>query len=334
MSGVEESLALAELVVKDLDRDSGKLVTEVRCFRLKYADPTKLLPVLQSVFAETAAPAVGTEGLKTQVTRLQTILEKQEPRTTDIPKTRAALTIQADASTSILVVAARKDVMPLIADIIQTMDIPGAGAMNTVRIYPLTNADAARLKTVIDGLYAPTAAPNVRPEDKPVVQVDVRTNALVISTSEKTFTMVETLLKQLDAKVPVGQSPIQTVTLKNADAATLAPVLQKMMDARVQRVTALGQADADAMKVTISADTRSNALIVAGAPEGYQLVKSLAEQLDSASPALSGTVQFIALKNANAPSIAASLTNLFNQRYAAARTPDMSSAPSPSSWPT
>ena len=323
MSGAEESLALAELVVKDLDRDAAKIVTEVRLFRLKNADVTKLVPVLQAVFAETANAAPGTEGLKTYVTRLRTVMDKAQGHVTDIPKTRAALTIQADPATSILIVAARADVMPLLADVIQTMDVPGAGSMNAVRIYPLVNADAPRLKTVIDGLYTGPNQTLVRIEDKPVVQVDLRTNALVVSASDKTFAMIETMLKRLDAKQDVVTSPIRLTTLKNADASGLAPVLQRMMDARVQRAQQIGSADAEALRVTISADNRSNSLMVAGSPEGLDLVKSLAEQLDNAAPALTGEIQLMPLKNANAGAVSASLTNLFTQRYAAARTTDV-----------
>jgi type II secretion system protein D len=323
MSGLEESLALADLIVKDLDRDAGKVVTEVRLFRLKNADPTKLLPVLQSVFMEAATAAPGTEGLKTQVTRLKTVLDKQAGHVSEIPKTRAALTIQADASTSIIIVAARADVMPLIADVINTMDVPGAGSLNTVRIYPLMNADATRLKAVIDGLYTGPNAALVRTEDKPTVQVDTRTNALIISASDKTFAMLTTMLANLDAKTPIEMRDVRLVTLKNADATALGTALQRMMDARIQRLTVISPADAEALRVIIIPDTRSNSLMVGGSAEGYQLVKSLAEQLDATSPGLTGQIQLFPMKHANAPVVATTLTTFFTQRYAAARTPDV-----------
>ena len=322
MSGIEESLALADLIVKDFDRDAGKVVTEVRLFRLKNADVTRLVPMLQAVFMEGPATA-GTEGLKTQVTRLRTVLEKQAGHVSEIPKTRAALTIQADPTTSIVVVAARADMMPLIADIINTMDVPGAGSMNCVRIYPLANADATRLKTVIDGLYTGPNATLVRTEDKPIVQVDTRTNALVISASDKTFAMLTTLLAGLDAKTPIEMRDIKLVTLKNADATALAAGLQRMMDARVQRLAVISPADAEALRVIITPDTRSNSLMVGGSAEGFQLVKSLAEQLDGISPGLTGQIQLYPMKHANAPVVATTLSTFFTQRYAAARTTDV-----------
>ena len=326
LSGIEESLALAEIVLKDLDRDAGKIVTDVRLFRLKHADARRVLPVLQAVFAETAAAAAtpGAEGLRTQVTRLRTMLEKQEGHSTELPKTRAALTVQADVATNTLVVAARSDVMPLIADVIQTMDVPGAGAMSVVRIFPLVNADATRLKTMIDALYAGQGAETAtRPEDRPTIAVDTRTNALVVTSSDKTLAVLESLVTRLDMKTPIDLRDMRLIALKNADAAPLAPILQAMMDARVERQTSLGVADAEALRTIVLADPRSNSLIVGGSKESYDLVKTLAEQLDNAGPALSGQVQVLPLKYANAGTLSTTLANLFAQRYAAARSPDL-----------
>ncbi|MFB3892666.1 MAG: secretin N-terminal domain-containing protein [Phycisphaerae bacterium] len=324
LSGMAETLALAELIVKDLDRVEGKIITEIRLFKLKNADAAKIMPMLTAVFAETP-PVVGTEGLKTQVTRLRTVLEKERGNgnTTELPKSRAPLSIQADPSTNILIVAARSDLMPLIADVVEGMDVPGAGSLNAVRFYPLENADATRLQTVITSLYTGPNAQLIRQEDKPTVAVDTRTNALVITASEKTFLIVEAILKKLDAKTPIDLRDIKLVPLKNAESDTLAATLQKMMDARVQRLTALAPKDAEALKVIIVSDPRSNALIVGGSPEGFDLVKSLTEQLDGASPALIGQIQIFPLANGTATTIAPTLTNMFNQRYQAAVTKDV-----------
>ncbi len=322
LSGLAESLALAELIVKDLDRTDGKVVTEVRVFRLRHASAERLLPVLQAVFAEGAAVPEA-EGLQTHVSRLRTILNEKAQQTTALAKTRAALTIQADPSTNMLVVAARGDVMPLIADVIATMDIPGAGSLNTVRIFPLKNADAARIQQVISDLHAGPNAQLIRDEDKPTLAIDTRTNSLIISSSQKTFTMIEVLLKHLDAHQPIDLRDIRLIPLSSADAASLAGTLQKMMDARVQRQEALGVKDAEALRVIVLPDERSNSLIVGGSPESYQLIKSIAEQLDGAGTALGGRIQIFTLTHANAGTLSLTLINFFNQRYQAARTPDL-----------
>jgi len=322
MSGLEESLALAEVLIADLDRDAGKIITDVRLFRLKHASAERIAPMLTSVFGEGNATA-GTEGLKTQVTRLRTILKDELGHVTEVPKTREALAIEADPTTNILVVAARSDVMPLIADVISTMDVPGAGSMTAVQIFPLQNADATRLKDIVDNLYSGPNARFVRPEDVPTVGVDTRTNALVVSASENTFAVLQALVRRLDAEQPIEMREIRIVPLKNAEATSLADVVQQMMDARVERYETLGAADAEALRVIIVADERSNSLIVGGSAEGFKLVDSLAKQLDGASPAISGQIQILPLEHANAGTLSATLQNLFDERYQAARTEDV-----------
>ncbi len=320
LSGLEETLALAELVVHDLDRASGKIVTEVRLFKLQHATVERLVPVLQSVFAE-GSPDPGTEGLRTHVSRLRTVLDgADEGHGTEIARSRAALVIQGDPTTSVLIVAARSDVMPLIADVVEKMDVPGAGSMNAVRIFPLMQADATRLKTVMDGLYTGPNASLIRDEDKPTVVVDTRTNSLVVSASDKTFALLGTLISKLDAKEAVGLHEVRIVPLKNAEADAMADTLQQMMDARVQRQEALGQADAEALRVLVLPDLRTNSLLVGGSIESYKLVRSLAEELDGASAALSGQVQLFPLAHANAGTMSQTLGDLFERRYQAART--------------
>jgi len=325
VAGLEESLALAELIVKDLDREQGKIVTEVKLFRLKHADAARLVPVLQAVFAEQAVTATTAEaeGLRTQVTRLRTVLADKLPKESTFPKTHPAVTIQADEATNILIVAARSDIMPLITDVLNTMDIPGAGSLNTVRIYPLENADATAVETILNALHTGPNAQFIRDEDKPAIAVDTRTNALVISASDKTFAVIDGLLKRLDVKATIAMHEIRLIPLTNAEAATLAPTLQEMMDARVQRQAALGVKDAEALRMLISSDARSNSLIVGGGKDGFELVKSLAKQLDDAAPALGGQIQLLPLKEANAGTLATTLSNLFDQRYQAARTPEV-----------
>jgi type II secretion system protein D len=326
LSGEEDVLALADLLVKDLDREKGKVVTEIRLFRLDHADATRLAPTLQAVFAERGRnPAA--EGVQTQVTRLRTHLAgkdgKADLQESDFPKLHPALSIRAEGGTNMLVVAARSDVMPLIADVVKSMDIPGAGSMNQVRIFPLVHADATRLDGVIRSLYTGPNAKLVRDEDRPTVAVDTRTNSLIVSASEKTFSMLTTLLGRLDAKTPVELRDLRLLPLENAEALTVASILQRMMDARVQRQQSLGLKDAEALRTVILADARSNSLIVGGSTESFQIVRDLATKLDTASPALAGQVQVLPLEEGNAATIATTLSRLFAQRYQAARTAEI-----------
>ena len=77
---------MARKLIKDLDKQWDSAVTEVKVFRVKYATPSRLLPMLQSVFTE--GPSVpGTEGLNNYVSRLQTRREGGKAVSTEQAKT-------------------------------------------------------------------------------------------------------------------------------------------------------------------------------------------------------------------------------------------------------
>ena len=322
IAGQPEGITLALKIVRDMDRELKGFVTDVRLFRLKHASATRIMPLLQSVFTEGSAVA-GSEGLSTQVTRLRTLRAAGQAIKNETPKARSALTIQADDQSNILVVAARSDNLPLIAEVIEQLDIPAASGLETVRIYPLEHADPAAVQKVLSDLYTGQRAESLRTEDRPVITVDARTSALIVAGNSKAFGIIEALLKQLDQKLPFDLRNIALIPLEHADANVVAPTLQKLMDARMTQRASLNQGQADALKVIIMAEQRSNALLVGGPREGFELVQTLAKQLDQAAPALSGRVRLIPLKFADARVIASTLGALFDQRIAAIRTADV-----------
>ncbi len=324
LSGIEESLALAEVVVKDLDAVKGKIQTQVKLFELEHVSVTKVLPMIEAVFAEQPNPAL--EGLRTQVTRLRTVLDEEDRKqgnVTQLPRNRPPLVLRAEPATNVMIVAARSDVMPLIADMISSIDLAGAKPENPVEFFPLTHADASRAQQVIQSLYQGRNAQAAKPEDIPTLAIDTRTNALVVSAGEKTLNAIGKILHRLDVKTPVDVRAIRLIPLENAEAGGLASTLQEMMDARVQRQQSLGVRDAESLRVIVLADPRSNSLLVGGSAESFEIVETLAKKLDAAGPALSGQIQLFPLTEADAGVLAGTLTNLFNQRYQAAATPDV-----------
>ncbi len=318
LSGQPDGIELALRIARDMDRELEGAVTDVRLFRLKHASATRLVPLLQSVFTE--GPSVpGTEGLSTQVTRLRTLKDVQKSKENQTPKTRTALTIQADDQSNVLVVAARSDNLPLIADVIEQLDIPSASGLESVRVYPLEHSDPAAIQKVLTDLYTGPRSANIRAEDRPIITVDPRTSSLVVAGNSKAFAIIEALLKQLDQKLPFDLRDIAIVPLEHADASVVGPTLQKLMDARVTQRATLNQGQADTLKVVIIPDQRSNSLLVGGGREAFEMVQSLAKQLDNAGPALAGRVRLIPMKYADARVVAGTLGTLFEQRYAALR---------------
>ncbi|MCP5526398.1 MAG: hypothetical protein H7A47_06270 [Verrucomicrobiales bacterium] len=324
LSGLPESIALAEAIITDLDRDVDVAMTEIRLFKLEHALASRLMPMLRSVFTEGGGRG-GARGLNEQVSRLRLVLGGDIARLSDTATARAAVTIQADDDSSTLIVAARSDLMPLIEDVIRTLDVPAAGSFDQMRVFVLQHAEAAGMQRVLTDLTRRQGGQQLRPEDQPGISIDERTNALIVSGSEKAIAFIEGLLAELDQELPAELRNVKLVPLKNADAATVAASLQRLMDerARQRRGATTRGGGYDPQRVVIIADERTNTLLVAGAPDGFELVRGLAEELDHAGPSLTGQVRLIPLDYATAQTLANTLTALFNQRYQAMRSPEM-----------
>ena len=321
LSGPAQAVELAGNIVGDMDQELEGFLTEVKLIQLRYASSSTVLPLLQAVFNE-GSPVPGSEGVSTFVTRLQARNDKGEKVTADRPKTRQALVMQADESLNLLIVAARSDALPLIEAVVKQLDIPEASGLATVRIYPLAHADASALQSIISEIYTGSRATPVRAADRPSITVDPRSNSLVVSGTEASFAMLDSLLAMLDTELPLELRDIHIVPLEHADANELAGTIQSLMDSRISRLSSKGRGQADSHRVLIVAEQRSNSLLVAGGKDGFELVQSLAERLDNTAPAISGTIRLLPLDFADARTVASSLDSLFAARYASTRAAD------------
>ena len=102
----------------------------------------------------------------------------------------------------------------------------------------------------------------IRDEDRIKAVPDVRTNSIVVSTSGRSFELFEDLLARLDVEVPVDFREIRIIELANASASRLAPMIQSLMDARLERLRRVQPETAELEQAVIMSDARSNALVV------------------------------------------------------------------------
>ncbi|MFP4104932.1 MAG: secretin N-terminal domain-containing protein [Phycisphaerae bacterium] len=312
VSGLMESVALAEGIVRDLDREKGEITTEVKLFKLEHAPAAQAAGMLSQVFAE-ATPQEGTEGLRTQVTRLRTAMKGKLPKTTTRPKTREALVIQADEAASILVVAARSDVMPLIADVVKAIDIPRPGTMDTVRFYPLDHADAGTVRQMLGNLYENANQELLRAEDKPNITIDTRTNTLIVSTSDKTFKVIESLLKRVDVEMKDPSVRLEVIPLQHNDATAVAPMIERIFADRLKSMAPEGTTPAPQNVVNVEADPLANALVVSANKQNMILLRDLLTKVDLEPSEQTAQVKLFHLTLADATRISEVLKNLISQ---------------------
>ena len=312
MSGHPDSVDLAERLIVDLDKDVENFVTDVKVYRLKHASTDQIVPMLQSVFKENSTdPSL--EGISRQVTRLRLHLQDENIKTSEAPATRDALAIQGDESSNTIIVAARSDLLPLIEEVIMTLDIPAAGGMESIQIYPLEHANAATIENVIENLFEGPSRGQVRPEDRPNIVVDSRTNALIIAASQKTLAIVNSLIMRLDQKPETPGILIEVLPLEHNDASQVAGMINDVFSARRRNIQSPGQTSPAQERVNVEADGLTNSLIITASKENVGLIRELVAKVDLEPTAETSQLTIIPLEYADAQRAAAMLRSLIKQ---------------------
>ncbi len=312
MSGDPDTVDLAERMIADLDKDVENFVTDVKIIRLKHASIDQVLPMLQSVFNENSNDP-SREGLSRQVTRLRLHLQGEGVTVSEAPAVRDTLTIQGDDRSNTIIVAARSDLLPLIEEVINTLDIPSVGGMEAIQIYALEHASAATIQNVIEDLYRGQPRGQVRPEDRPNVVVDGRTNALIIAAPQKTLAIVNSLIQRLDVKPENPGIKVEVLSLIHNDASQVAGMLNDVFSARRRNLALPGQPTQPQERVNVESDGLTNSLIITASGENLELIRELVAKVDIEPTAESSQLTIIPLEFADAQRAASMLRSLVKQ---------------------
>jgi type II secretion system protein D len=151
----------------------------------------------------------------------------------------------ADAEANSLVVISTAANVDAIKEVVKLMDSLPVGDAVVMRIMPLSNASATRVKQVIEQLFAQGEAlrrlPGTKRQGLPptavgqalagevAVAMDDRTNTLVVAGREEAVALVEVLIKDLDSDRAANWIEPSILPLKHADASTLAKKLQEVL---------------------------------------------------------------------------------------------------------
>ena len=175
----------------------------------------------------------------------------------------------------------------------------GAAVGNQIvtQIFRLNFESAANLLPVLRPLISPNNVINVNPGNNSLIITDYADN-------------LQRIARIIAASDVANGSDLEILPLKHAIASDLAPLVLRLVDSGSSAAPAPGQSDTG-FKTTIIAEPRSNALIVRAANAArVSLVKSLVARLDQPSvqgDSLTGNIHVVALKNADATKLAATL---------------------------
>lgn len=333
IAGSEESVALVEVLVKDLDRADGErgwLETDV--VALRHADAREMAETLRLALVSGLGQTPDAVALRRQVGRVRAVIrggeEGAEPQrvTSDLYAPLSGLVIQAqEALNAVLVVGTRSNI-EVVRAIASQLDVEKASAANRVRLIPLEHASAERVASTLRGVFEERARiDSSRPEDRLVVSVDTRTNALIVSTSPRSFEVLESLLPTLDqedARFAVG---LHVIATPGANAADLAPKIRRLMSERLAAERRRGGVEGPQDVFSVEADATSNLLIVAASDENLGLVRDLIAALtvDGEAAVRADVVELVSLTSSGrAAEIAQSVDELYTARENERRGPN------------
>ncbi len=171
-------------IIKQLDAPSGQSNFEV--FKLKYAEASKLAPVLRTL---------GTTMLES---RGVVVAKKQSG------SLFRTIQIQADVRTNSLLVIASKEVIAGFRDVIREVDIPPTISQRKLRVFRLEHANAEELVKIFKAMDLKSLAqnPTSKKSAKISISADKATNSLVVFGPVEIVNTVSEMLTELDVRPP------------------------------------------------------------------------------------------------------------------------------------
>ncbi len=322
VAGKEEAVAMVDVLRERLDSQVAVGWIEPRIVKLRYADAGAIAETLRAVLVDGSTKLPEGSPLQKQVGRIR-MARAAESGTeasaveSDVFVPFTQLVIRPDATTNSLILVGSTQNLEIVDELLKSLDTEAAAPGSLVRLYPLENASASRIGPLLVQLFDQQfAAKTIRAEDRVRVIPDERLNSLVVSTSARSFAVIEELLKSLDQKVAPDIREIRTLELKNASAPRLAAILQRMMDARVDRLKRANPETADLERATIAADERTNQLLVAAGADAFDVVRSLVADLDVAESLEESGVEVVPVGKANIERLAAAIKQILDRRFA------------------
>lgn len=210
-----------------------------------------------------------------------------------IPNTRTNTLILTGAPVAL---ARAEQLIPL-------LDQPVENAAFETRVYKLQQASAARLGPMVEDIFEGRTTADQAGERTPVVVIpDPASNSLIVSASRDDHADLARLMEKIDVPSQLTQQ-MQVISLTKAKATAVADTLQDLVQAQE------GQNAQNAFSVT--ADERTNSLVVFAPPDLMASVQDIVRRLDRAEPGSVMAMRVFRLENA----VAENLSELLNEFF-------------------
>lgn len=282
-------------VVEKLEAQEISPLSEFRLVKLKFNDASEVARTMEELFKERAE-------MRTQ--KGQDVL----------PSDKVAIGV--DSATNSMIVVCSPENFDVLTKLVAEIDIE-IDAEGLVQTFELRNANADdiadRIKNLWEqGIYKPGAVESELQEkrDRIAIVADPRANAVVVSASRPNFSIIERLIRTLDADPTKLMARMRIFRLTYADAIKIADVLKQYFEGVRQQVR-----DQNVFpEPTIIPDERSNSLIVAGTNDALIRAGEMIERLDVETHNPTAELKVYTLENASGVKLGPMIRDLFEKR--------------------
>ncbi|MEA3367092.1 MAG: secretin N-terminal domain-containing protein, partial [Planctomycetota bacterium] len=254
-----------------------------RMYRLQYADAEELSQALNNIYRAKMMAAMRMRRGKAFV----------------------LVVISASRRTNSILVSAPDDEQQVIADLVKSMDTPPGEAAEKVHLVHLKDGDAVRIADTLRSLQP-------HREGQMAIRGDADSNTILVRASEEDFQAVKAMIDELDQTI-TASGGLQAFRLEVADAQQLVGVLRSAL---MQR---MGERRHERAMPVVTADSRTNSLLVSGTAADIQTAKQLVEQLDKAPDREAREIHVVPLEAGDADDIADALNRMLSHSAAGGR---------------
>ncbi|HRQ72312.1 MAG TPA: secretin N-terminal domain-containing protein [Phycisphaerales bacterium] len=323
VAGREEAVALVEVLIRDLDDDRAERWVEPTIIRLAHADARTVAATLRSVLIDSQASTPEIAALRNQAARVRMVQKGGDPMDpasrieSDIFAPLVGLSITPETDLNSIIVVGTPANLRLVNELVSHLDVELAAAGNLVRFFPLKHALADRVGAIIGDVFRQREqAGSLRQEDRLVISSDVRTNSLIVATSQRSFEVVGSLIESLDTADASYSVGLHVIPVPDGNVTQLAASLDRLMRDRIAATQRAGSVQSPADVFSIVPDATNNLLILACSDENLQLVRDFIDALrrDANAILLGERVALIQLKAARAADAVQSINSLYVQR--------------------
>lgn len=322
VAGREEAVAFVDVLIRDLDSDETASWVEPTLIPLKHADPVKLAATLRSVLVEGTESSAEALGLRQQIARLRLAEQGKDPRTAkpieaDLFVPMGGLVITPEENLRALIVVGTTNNVRAVDALVRMLDVEAAGLSNAVRVFPLEHAAADRVARIVRDVFREREQVGaIRQEDRLIVASDVRTNALIVSSSPRSMEILEGLLDTLDVDESSVSVGLHVIAVPGADVLRLAPKLERLMRERITASRRAGVPESPSDALSIEPEPATSSLIIAASDENLQIIQELITTLTSQDLADTdaSTTEVIYLQTGQASDVGVTINDLYVTR--------------------